>query len=201
MLFISHLSSQNIVSWYSLECKRGRKTINYFWLTSSICVCVCVCRGGGCCAFLFNRASGLNWVNRHLAIWSDSPALCGSSYGSKISAVRLFCVSSRFIRSFDTSPGRDQCPLCERKHQKEHCATQSGKGTERSPVTKELKLASDKDLWRLYLTIILAGHRGPSHCNYCHGFMLWFENHRCPLRFVTFCFSLNLPIFCCLFWV
>lgn len=86
MLFISHLSSQNIVSLHSLECERGRKTINYFWLTFSICVCVC--RGGLLCIF-FNRTSGLNWVNWHLAIWSDSPALCGSLYDSKISAVRL----------------------------------------------------------------------------------------------------------------
>lgn len=49
MLFISHFSSQNIVSWHSLECERGRKTINYFWLTFSICVCVC--RGGLLCIF------------------------------------------------------------------------------------------------------------------------------------------------------
>lgn len=86
MLFISHSSSQNIVLWHSLECERGRKTINYFWLTFSICVCVC--RGGLLCGF-FHRTSGLNWVNWHLAIWSDSPALCGSLYDSKISAVRL----------------------------------------------------------------------------------------------------------------
>lgn len=86
MLFISHFSSQNIVSWHSSECERGRKTINYFWLTFSICVCVC--RGGLLCIF-FHRTSGLNWVNWHLAIWSDSPALCGSLYDSKISAVRL----------------------------------------------------------------------------------------------------------------
>lgn len=50
MLFISRSSSLNIVSWHSLECKRGRKTINYFWLTFSICVCMC--RGGLLCIFL-----------------------------------------------------------------------------------------------------------------------------------------------------
>lgn len=86
MLLISSLNSRNIVSWHSLACKRGRQTINYFWLTFSICVCVCM---EGVVVHFFNRTSGLNWVNWHLAIWSDSLALCGSLYDSKISAVRL----------------------------------------------------------------------------------------------------------------
>lgn len=54
-------------------------------------------------------------------------------------------MSSHFIRSFDTSPSRDQCPLCERKHQKEHCVMQGGKGIKEVLYPTD-EISSDKDL-------------------------------------------------------
>lgn len=99
-------------------------------------------------------------------------------------------MSSRFIRSFDTSPGRDQCPQCERKHQKEHCVMQSGKGR-KEVLQQTTEISSGRDLWRPHLTTATVGQgTHPTVLIDGPGFTLSFQNHRCPHSVVAFCFSL-----------
>lgn len=187
ILFIGHLSSQIIVSWHSLESKRGRKTINYFWLTSSIRVCVC--RGMGCCAFFFNRASGLNWVNWHLAIRSDSPALCGSVYGSKISSVRLSAWAVVLLEVLTPLLAGISARGVNGNTKKSIVRCRVGR-EEKKFCSKQLKLAQTEIFGDLTSQQQQWDRGGSSHCTDGPGFTLSFQNHRCPHSVVAFCFSL-----------
>lgn len=110
-------------------------------------MCVCA-HGGGCCAFFQqNLRFELGKLTPCNLIWQ--PCFVWEFVRLQNFSCETFCVSSHFIRSFDTSPRRDQCPLCERKHQKEHCVVRSGKGIKKV-LYQRAEISSDKDLWRPY---------------------------------------------------
>lgn len=183
VIWVHRLLSPGIL-WRAKE--EGKLLITFDWRLPFACVSV----GGWVVVhFFFNRASGLNWVNWHLAIRSDSPALCGSVYGSKISSVRLSAWAVVLLEVLTPLLAGISARGVNGNTKKSIVRCRVGR-EEKKFCSKQLKLAQTEIFGDLTSQQQQWDRGGSSHCTDGPGFTLSFQNHRCPHSVVAFCFSL-----------